>query len=160
MHTANDDTLINICQEKFRNDGEGDDEDAAQLPESRNFATNETSTHRSLSIDNSQTIYIPMRLTCGITVMCHQDIFQPPQEQWFDRIRMILQTDVSYCLQMLPVSVRSLIRRTKIWLNGQNYYCNDPFQAAQQPIYAKHTTTHHHVAWLLWCVFIVVVCAD
>ena len=124
--------------------------------ENRNVATNETSTQCTLLIDNSQTIYIPMRLRCGITVMCHQDIFEPPHEKWLDRIRMILQTDVSYCLHVLPVSVRSLIRRTKIWLNGQNYYCNDPSQAVQQPIYANHTTTHHHVAWLQWYVFIVV----
>ena len=87
--------------------------------ENRNVATNETSTQDTLLIDNSHTIYIPMRLRCGITVMCHQDIFEPPHEKWLDRIRMILQTDVSYCLHVLPVSARSLIRRTKIWLNGQ-----------------------------------------
>lgn len=112
-------------------------------------------------IDNRQTIYIPIRLHCGITVMCHADLWNQSQhshEHWLRRIRTILQTDVSYCLQILPRSVRSLIRRTKIWLNGSNYCYLDPQQQQQQslpkqPIYVNHTTTHHDVAWLLWYVF-------
>jgi hypothetical protein len=113
---------------------------------------------RQVMIDNRRTIYIPIRLQCGITIMCHTDLWnQPQQEQWFHHIRRILQMDVSYCLQIVPKSVQSLIRRTKIWLNCQNYYYydygdEDPQSAKQQPIYVNHTTTHHHVAWLLWYV--------
>ena len=97
-------------------------------------------------IDNRQTIYVLTRLPCGVTVMCHPDILHQPH--WWHRIRTILQTDVSYCLQILPGAVRSLVRRTNIWLNLQNYHYCDP--QTKQPIYVNHTTTHHHVAWLLW----------
>jgi hypothetical protein len=100
-------------------------------------------------IDNKQTMYKKIRLDCGITVMCHPDICSQQQQQpLFHQIRTILQTDVSYCLQTLPLSVRSLIRRTNIWVNLQNYYYHDP--QTKHPIYVNHTTTHHHVAWLLW----------
>jgi hypothetical protein len=99
-------------------------------------------------IDNTQNIYIPIRLPCGIKVMFHQDIFEQPK--WFKQIQTILQTDVSYCLRVLPVSVRCLVRRTNIWLNLKNYYYHDP--QTNQTIYVNHTTTHHHVAWLLWYV--------
>ena len=109
---------------------------------------------QNLIVDNTQNIYIPIRLPCGITVMYQQDIFEQPQS-FKQQIQMILETDVSYCLQILPVSVRALIKRTKIWVNRNNYYYNDPQQQQQQnrqPIYVNHTTTHHHVAWLLWYV--------
>ena len=112
--------------------------------------TTTTTATQCVRIENRQTIYIPIQLDCGITVMCHPDIFNPRQ-QCFHHIRTILQTDVSYCLQILPGSVRSLVRRTNIWLNVQNYcYSYDP--QTKQPIYVNHITTHHHVAWLLWYV--------
>lgn len=107
----------------------------------------ETTTTQTVIIDNRQTIYKKIRLDCGITVMCHPDICRQ-QQPLFHQIQTILHTDVSYCLQILPLSVRSLIRRTNIWVNLQNYYYHDPQK--KHPIYVNHTTTHHHVAWLLW----------
>lgn len=145
----NDDKDVLAVQRGSRNNSNNDVRSHHENSTSVAETTKEgTPTARHFIIDNTQKIYIPIRLRCGITVMYQQDIFEQPQ--WFQQIQMILQTDVSYCLQVLPVSVRSLIRRTKIWLNLNNYYYYDP--QTNQPIYVNHSTTHHHVAWLVWYV--------
>ena len=154
---ANDDQIS--LDNRFNESNDNDDDNvivhrAIHHDNNLQFGTHHSNPQRLL-IDNRQTVYIPIQLRCGVTVMCHQDIFRqlpPPPPQWFHQIRTILQTDVSYCLHILPVSVRSFIRRTKLWLNVQNYYYYDP--QTNQPIYVNHTTTHHHVAWLQWYVYL------
>jgi hypothetical protein len=94
-------------------------------------------------INNAYNIYYPVQLRrCGVVLMCQPDVLvQCPT------IIQHLQNDVLYCLHILPISVRSLIRRTKIWINLS--YCYGRYD---EPTYVNHTTTHHHEAWLLWYV--------
>jgi hypothetical protein len=91
-------------------------------------------------IDNSCHLYHPVRLRCGVTLMCRPEVLV-----CCPMIMEYLNSDVSKCLQILPVSVRSLVRRTRIWVNLT--YC---YGRCDQPEYVNHTTAHHHEAWLLW----------
>jgi hypothetical protein len=115
-------------------------------------------------IDNTQLIYHPIHLqlqapppqccgsTGGITtsktttvllMVCPNVLRQCPT------ILPILQDDITYCLQLVPFSVRSTLLRTTIWINDT--YCYGPHQ---EPIYVNHMTTHHHVAWLVGYVLV------
>ena len=49
-----------------------------------------------------------------------------------------------YCISILPPSVRSLVRRTQIWINRTYQY-----GPKNNPRYVKHSTAHHFGGWLL-----------
>jgi hypothetical protein len=93
-------------------------------------------------IDNSQTTYIPVTLRCGMAAMCRPDVLNLCPE-----ILDHLNSDLNQCLEILPGSVRALVRRTRIWVNRS--YWHGP---RDRPENVNHTTTHHHKEWLIWCV--------
>ncbi len=89
-------------------------------------------------IDNTKTIYIPIRLQCGVTIQCTPEIIhQCPS------IIQTLELDVSNCIRTLPPSVHNFIKRIKIWVNVNYFY-----GAIDDPRVLKHTTAHHHRQWL------------
>ena len=93
-------------------------------------------------IDNSRNIYLPMQLRCGVTVLCRPEaIMHCPQ------VLQDLNSDLRQCLRILPWSVHSLIRRTRIWVNLTYQYGH-----YEKPVSLSHSTAHHHVGWLLWYV--------
>jgi len=96
--------------------------------------------HEQEMIDNSQTTYIPVKIRCGMLVMCRPDVLSLCPE-----ILDHLNSDLSQCLEILPGSVRALVRRTRIWVNRS--YWHGP---RDRPENVNHTTTHHHEEWLLW----------
>jgi hypothetical protein len=91
-------------------------------------------------INNQQNPYNKVRLKCGITLMVRPEVFSSCPS-----ILDHLNSDVSQCLRILPISVRPLVRRTRIWVN--HTYC---YGRCSQPEYVNHTTAHHHEGWLLW----------
>lgn len=111
-------------------------------------------------IDNSRNVYIPVRLPCGIQVMCrlsvllqcpqvlqdlHTDVYVPcARMRWTPSLTCICRQG---CLELLPLSVHNLIHRTRIWVNL--YYRMGNLQHLKL---LNHTTTHHHEGWLLWYV--------
>jgi hypothetical protein len=131
MHTTDDKNSINrddtTLQQETENDSTTGSTGNAQI--------------NNILINNAQNIYYPIRLRrCGAILMCRPEVLvQCPT------IIQHLQNDISYCIHILPISVRSLIRRTKIWINLT--YCYGRYD---HPTHVNHTTTHHHAAWLLW----------
>ena len=68
-------------------------------------------------IDNSNLTYIPMHLSCGVTVNCRPDVLtRCPQ------ILQDLDVDLRQCLNILPKSIHNLVRKTNIWVNTTYYY--------------------------------------
>jgi hypothetical protein len=93
-----------------------------------------------LLIDNSQNVYHPVRLSCGVVLSCRPAVLtQCPS------IVKVLERDIQQCLSILPASVSALVRRTRIWVNLTYQY-----GSVERPQTVNHTTTHHHEAWLLW----------
>jgi len=93
----------------------------------------------SIKIDNSRNIYIPFWLSCGVQIYCRFNVLME-----CPKILYILDSDLRNCLKVLPLSVRKLILRIKIWVNLR-YECGD----VQKPNLYKHCTTHHTKEWLL-----------
>jgi hypothetical protein len=94
-------------------------------------------------IDNSILVYIPMKLKCGVTVNCRPDVLTRCPSVLRD-----LNNDVEGCLDVLPESVHSLVRRTNLWVNTTYYY-----GPREKPRNVNHSTAHHHEGWLFWCVY-------
>ena len=90
-------------------------------------------------IDNSNLTYIPMHLSCGVTIQCRPDVLiRCP------RVLHDLNLDLKQCLSILPMSTHNLIRRTNIWVNTTYYY-----GPRSNPVHVDYSTAHHHEAWLL-----------
>ncbi|KAL7508213.1 hypothetical protein ACHAWX_000717 [Stephanocyclus meneghinianus] len=90
-------------------------------------------------IDNSRRIYTAQKLKCGVTIQMGEHVLEECPTVLED-----LNYDLMECLLVLPASVRSLVRRTKIWLN-RNY----SYGPVNNPKTVKHTTAHHFAGWLL-----------
>lgn len=91
-------------------------------------------------IDNSKLTYIPMHVSCGVTVFCRPDVLTKCPEILCD-----LDVDLRQCLRILPRSTHGLIRRTNIWVNTTYYY-----GSSIKPKNVNHSTAHHDKGWLLW----------
>ncbi len=91
-------------------------------------------------IDNSQHVYIPFHLKCGVTARCRLEVFDACPE-----ILDAIEDDIHNCLRALPPSVHDLVRRTNIWINVTYFYGN--FDDSKE---LKHTNTHHYEKWLIW----------
>jgi hypothetical protein len=94
---------------------------------------------KTMPIDNTSLIYIPVHLPCGILVYCSPEVLS--------RCPMVLrslQTDLIQCLRILPWSVHAFVRRTVIWVNFSYSYgsCDDPRVL-------RHSTAHHEDGWLV-----------
>ncbi|KAL3798384.1 hypothetical protein HJC23_005037 [Cyclotella cryptica] len=90
-------------------------------------------------IDNSRRIYTAHKLKCGVTIQVGEHVLEECPSVLED-----LNYDLMECLLVLPASVRSLVRRTKIWLN-RNY----SYGPVNNPKTVRHTTAHHFAGWLL-----------
>lgn len=94
-------------------------------------------------IDNSRTVYVSLKLRItGIKVHCRPDVLNHEDGS---KILYFLDRDLRQCLQILPASVRPLVRRTNFWVNQT--YCYGSMEA---PEVVNHTTAHHHEGWLIW----------
>ena len=91
-------------------------------------------------IDNSRINYVAIKLRCGVIAMCRTNILT-----CCISVLRSINKDVLQCLEMMPCSVHALIRRTKIWVNVSYSY-----GPKKTPRLLRHTTAHHHDAWLLW----------
>lgn len=110
-----------------------DDNDDKQEPDA-------TSPLHEEMIDNSNLVYLPIFLRCGVTVYCRPDVLA--------RCPMVLrdlQLDLAQCIEVLPDSVTALVRRTAVWVNTTYYY-----GPRKNPRNVNHSTAHHHQGWLLW----------
>mmetsp|Transcript_24745 Transcript_24745/g.36958 ORF Transcript_24745/g.36958 Transcript_24745/m.36958 type:complete len:381 (-) Transcript_24745:1256-2398(-) len=92
-----------------------------------------------IMIDNSQNVYIPFHLKCGVTTRCSLEVFDECPE-----ILDIIEDDIHNCLRTLPSSVHELVRRTNIWINVTYSYGR-----LDNPKELKHTNTHHYEKWLV-----------
>ena len=90
-------------------------------------------------IDNSKRIYTPYKLKCGVSIQIGERVLKD-----CPKILEYLNHDLLLCLSVLPSSVRSLVRRTKIWLNRTYSY-----GPKDNPRTVNHSTAHHYAAWLL-----------
>lgn len=93
-------------------------------------------------IDNRRLVYVPVKLACGISAYCSPDVLKH-----CPMVLRSIQADISRALSVLPVSVHSLVRRTKLWLNYNGYL----YGPVANPQILRHVTTHHHPAWLVEC---------
>jgi hypothetical protein len=91
-------------------------------------------------IDNRKLVYVPIRLACGVCAYCSPDVLRH-----CPMVLRSIQADLSGAFSMLPVSVHSLLRRTRIWLNYNGY----AYGPKAHPRILRHVTTHHHPAWLV-----------
>lgn len=96
--------------------------------------------HQLQMIDNSRINYVSIKLRCGVIAMCRANVLT-----CCPSVLRCINKDIMQCFEMLPVSVHSLIRRTRIWINLTYSY-----GPKQEPRLLRHTTAHHHDAWLLW----------
>jgi hypothetical protein len=98
------------------------------------------------TIDNTTLVYIPIRLPCGVDILCSPEVLS--------RCPMVLrslQTDLVQILKVLPWSVHSLVQRTKIWVNASYAY-----GSRDDPRVLRHSTAHHQEGWLIhWYVGII-----
>lgn len=92
-------------------------------------------------IDNSKNRYTAHKLKCGVTIQVGEHVLEECPTVLKD-----LNNDLVGCISVLPPSVRSLVRRTKIWLNRSYSY-----GPKDNPKIVKHTTAHHSAGWL-YCV--------
>lgn len=91
-------------------------------------------------IDNTELVYIPMLLQCGVMAHCRPDVLV--------RCPLVLRDlncDIFGALEVLPPSVHALVKRTNIWINTTYYY-----GTRESPRNVNHSTTHHHEGWLIW----------
>jgi len=101
------------------------------------YSSNNKSTNM---IDNSRINYLPIKLRCGVIAMIRTNVMV-----CCPSVLQCLNKDLLQCLEIMPVSVRALILRTRIWVNlSYSYGPRDNLRLL------KHTTAHHHDAWLLW----------
>ena len=91
-------------------------------------------------IDNSRINYVSIKLRCGVIAMCRANVLT-----CCPSVLRCINKDIMQCFEMFPVSVHSLIRRTRIWINLTYSY-----GPKQEPRLLRHTTAHHHDAWLHW----------
>ena len=92
-------------------------------------------------INNTTLVYIPIRLPCGVQAFCAPEVFS--------KCPMILrsvQTDLVQIFKILPWSVHSLVKRTKIWINASYAY-----GSRDDPRVLRHSTAHHQEGWLIHC---------
>ena len=106
---------------------------------SNNFDYSNTSIDSTM-IDNRRLEYIPVRLACGVSAYCSPGILKN-----CPMVLRSVQADLAKALQILPVSVHSLVRRTNLWLNWNGY----AYGPKAHPTVLRHMTTHHHPAWLV-----------
>lgn len=92
-------------------------------------------------IDNTRLVYIPITLPCGIQVQCAPDVLSN-----CPMILRSIQADLTQILKILPWSVHSLIKRTKIWVNASYSY-----GPGDDPRVLRHSTAHHEEGWLVHC---------
>ena len=98
-----------------------------------------TSSMSVSTIDNTNLVYVPIRLPCGVETFCSPEVLS--------RCPMVLrslQTDLVQLVKLLPWSVQSLVLRTKIWINASYSY-----GSRDDPRVLRHSTAHHHEGWLL-----------
>lgn len=91
-------------------------------------------------VDNSLLNYVAITLRCGVVAMCRTNVLTTCPSVLQD-----LNRDLSQCLEFLPWSVHSFIRRTRIWVNITYSY-----GPKNNPTFLSHSTAHHHEAWLIW----------
>ena len=91
-------------------------------------------------MDVSGRLYVSVRLSVGVFCQCRPSVLRDHREVLED-----LESDLRQCFRVLPKSVHSLLRRTKIWVNDEFIY-----GPLQKPILLRHLTTHHHESWLEW----------
>jgi hypothetical protein len=96
-------------------------------------------------IDNSRNLYIPIKLSCGVRVLCRPEVLRQCPLVIHD-----LNADLYECLKILPPSVHALVRRTQVWVNATYSY-----GPRRKPMVLNHSTAHHHEAWLLWYVSLI-----
>lgn len=98
-------------------------------------------------VNNRNSIYIPVLLCCGVTINVRLGLlFLKPY--LLPVVIATLNEDCTTCLKLLPHSVHALIRRTRIWVNGEDYRIGDQ----RNPQILHHMTTHHYEGWLNWYV--------
>lgn len=90
-------------------------------------------------IDNSENVYIPFHLKCGLTAQCSLEVFDVVPQ-----ILDVIEKDVFNCIKALPASVHELVRRTNIWINVTYSYGQ-----SDHPTVLKHTAAHHYEKWLI-----------
>mmetsp|Transcript_15849 Transcript_15849/g.18416 ORF Transcript_15849/g.18416 Transcript_15849/m.18416 type:complete len:341 (+) Transcript_15849:91-1113(+) len=90
-------------------------------------------------MDNTQNIYVPFHLKCGINAHCSLDVFNQCPE-----ILEIVEEDMFAILRVLPPSLHKLIKKTNIWINVTYVY-----GSFDNPKVMKHTVTHHFQEWLM-----------
>lgn len=95
-------------------------------------------------IDNRSRRYHCLKIDCGnggkVSLMLDPPTFY---SRWKHDFVRVLQRDVIHCFSVLPESVHSLIRHTRIWVNESYVY-----GLRTQPIYPTHSTAHHHDGFL------------
>lgn len=91
-------------------------------------------------IDNRFVNYLAIKLRCGVIAMCRTNVLTLCQSALKD-----LNADFTRCLEIVPNSVRAFIKRTRIWVNLSYTY-----GPSDNPRLLRHTTAHHHHAWLVW----------
>lgn len=91
-------------------------------------------------IDNRFINYVAIKLRCGVVAMCRTNVLTTCSS-----VLKSLNEDLAMCLEILPPSVHSLIRRIRVWVNLSYSY-----GAHDDPRLLKHTTAHHHHEWLIW----------
>ena len=103
------------------------------------FGSNSAVDVGSLPIDNTTLVYIPVRLPCGVETCCAPEVLSH-----CPMVLRSLQTDLVQILRILPWSVHSLVKRTKIWVNA-----NYAYGLRDNPRVLRHSTAHHHEGWLI-----------
>eukprot|EP00532_Pseudo-nitzschia_australis_P018205 CAMPEP_0168312080 /NCGR_PEP_ID=MMETSP0142_2-20121227/67712_1 /TAXON_ID=44445 /ORGANISM="Pseudo-nitzschia australis, Strain 10249 10 AB" /LENGTH=581 /DNA_ID=CAMNT_0008265027 /DNA_START=250 /DNA_END=1993 /DNA_ORIENTATION=+ len=116
-----------------------DSNNSSSSSNNKNFDCSNTSIDSTI-IDNRRLEYIPVRLACGVSANCSPDVLRN-----CPMVLRSVQADLAKALQILPVSVHSLVRRTNLWLNWNGY----TYGPNVHPTVLRHMTTHHHPAWLV-----------
>jgi hypothetical protein len=99
-------------------------------------------------IDNRNNVYVPIPLCCGVTIQVRLGRLLFVEPSLLATVLTTLNDDVTACWRLLPAAVRPLVRRTRIWINGDHYRMGDP----RHPQTLQHMTTHHYEGWLDWFV--------
>jgi hypothetical protein len=103
------------------------------------FGTKLAFSNRIPTIDNTTLVYIPIRLPCGVQILCAPEVLSG-----CPMVLRSLQTDLVQILKVLPWSVHSLVKRTKIWVNASYAY-----GSRDDPHVLRHSTAHHQEGWLI-----------
>lgn len=123
---------------------EGTSSISSPLSGSRHSASTNSATasqNESKHIDNTQLVYIPIKLGCGNQVFCAPDVLSS-----CPMILRSIQADLTQILKILPWSVQNLVKRTKIWINASYSY-----GPRDDPRVLRHSTAHHEEGWLINC---------